>query len=215
MTPRQRPVPAERRGDLLAVAVRHFAAKPYDDVVMEGIAAQAGITLPLLYRYFPSKRDLFASVYQQAARQLLADTVLDPGKPLLEQLSAGLDTHFDYFIAHRHTVLAANRLLVGDPVIQAVITDELAVLRARLLDVTGFGDDSRAMVSVALMSWLVFVRTLVVEWLAHPTFSRAQLHGMCVGALLGALGAVLDVGTLALPAAALPAAAGSQAVATP
>lgn len=210
MTPRQRLEPPELRGQLLTVATRLFAAKPYDDVFVEEIAAQAGISRALLYRYFPSKRDLFTSVYKQASDQLLADTVLDPRKPLLEQLTAGLDTHFDYFAANRNTVLAANRLLVGDPVIQGVITDELAVLRERLLGVTAVGEDCREMVSVALMSWLVFVRTLVVEWLAHEAFSRAQLHDMSVGALLGALGAVLDLEALAAPVQAGPPAVGAR-----
>jgi hypothetical protein len=47
---------------------------------------------------------------------------------MLEQVAAGLDAHIDYFVANRHTVLAANRVLSGDPVIQAIISDELAEL---------------------------------------------------------------------------------------
>lgn len=43
------------------------------------------------------------------------------------------------------------------------------------------------------MSWLVFVRTLCVEWLTHQTFSRTELREMCVGALLGALRPVMDL----------------------
>ncbi|MEU3502735.1 SAM-dependent methyltransferase, partial [Streptomyces hundungensis] len=35
------------------------------------------------------------------------------------------DVHFDYFAANRNTVLAANRVLAGDPVIQGIISDRL------------------------------------------------------------------------------------------
>lgn len=193
MTTRRRLDPAERRSQLLGAGAQLFAAKPYDEVFMEEVAERAGISRALLYRYFPNKRDLFAAVYQQAADRLLARTELDPGRSVREQLSAGLDAHIDYFVAHRNTVLAANRVLAGDPVIQAVITDELAELRRRLLDSTGLGEGPREMVSAALMSWLVFVRTLCVDWLTHQAFSRAELHDMCVGALLGALRPVMDL----------------------
>ncbi|MFI1179762.1 TetR/AcrR family transcriptional regulator [Streptomyces sp. NPDC020799] len=196
MTKRRRLDPDERRNQLVDVGARLFAAKPYHDVLMEDVAEQAGVSRALLYRYFPNKRALFAAIYRQAADRLLTDTRIDPTGPLLEQLSAGLDIHFDYFAANQHAVLAANRALVGDPVIQAIIADELAELRQRLLDVIVLDGSPRDTVSAALTSWLVFVRALCVEWLSGEAFSRAELHDMCVGALRGALGAVTDVDRL-------------------
>ncbi|MEU8917029.1 TetR/AcrR family transcriptional regulator [Streptomyces nigrescens] len=196
MPPRRRLAPAERRSQLLDTGAQLFAAKPYDEVFMEEIAERAGISRALLYRYFPNKRDLFAAVYQQAADRLLTRTELDPARPVGEQLRAGLDAHIDYFAANRNTVLAANRVLAGDPVIQTVITDELTELRRRLLDSTGLGDGPGEPVSAALMGWLVFVRTLCVDWLTHQTFSRTELREMCVGALLGALRPVMDLDQL-------------------
>ncbi|MGA4881771.1 TetR/AcrR family transcriptional regulator [Streptomyces lydicamycinicus] len=196
MTTRRRLDPAERRSQLLDTGAQLFAAKPYDEVFMEEVAERAGVSRALLYRYFPNKRDLFAAVYQQAADRLLTRTELDPARPVHEQLRAGLDAHIDYFTANRHTVLAANRVLAGDPVIQTVITDELTELRRRLLDSTGLGAGPGELVPAALMSWLVFVRTLCVEWLTHQTFSRTELREMCVGALLGALRPVMDLDRL-------------------
>ncbi|MCT2582824.1 TetR/AcrR family transcriptional regulator [Actinophytocola gossypii] len=194
MTPRRRLAPAQRRAQLVDVAARLFAARPYDEVRMEEIAAQAGISRALLYRHFPAKRDVFAAVYRQAADGLLARTELDPAVPVVDQLSAGLDAHLDYFVANRNTVLAANRTLAGDPVIQAVISDELAVLRQRLVDAAGLTDHARELVSAALAGWLVFVRVLCVDWLANESFSRTELRDLCLGALLGAVGRVTDFG---------------------
>ncbi|QHC22594.1 TetR/AcrR family transcriptional regulator [Streptomyces sp. GS7] len=193
MTVRRRLPPAERRDQLLDVGARLFAAKPYDDVLMEEVAERAGVSRALLYRYFPGKRDLFAGVYRQAADRLLARSEFDPAVPVLAQLPAALDAHIDYFAANRHTVLAANRALAGDRVIQALITDELAVLRGRLLDAAGLAGSVRETVSAAVMSWLVFVRTLCVEWLTHQAFTREELRDMCVGALRGALAAVVEI----------------------
>ncbi|MER8188438.1 helix-turn-helix domain-containing protein [Kitasatospora sp. NPDC094015] len=197
MPTRQRLTPEDRRAQLLDVAAQLFAARPYDDVLMEDVASRAGISRALLYRHFANKRDLFAAVYQQAADRLLVASELDPGVPVFEQLSVGLDAHIDYFVANRNTVLTANRVLAGDPVIQAVITDELGVLRRRLLDATGLAGEAAELVSATLMSWLVFVRTLCVDWLTNGTFSRTALRDMCIGALLGALGAVMDLDGLA------------------
>jgi AcrR family transcriptional regulator len=189
---RRRLTPDRRRAELLDAGARLFAAKAYDDVLMEDVAGEAGISRALLYRHFATKRDLFAAVYQQAADDLLARTEFDAAAPLWDQVSAGLDEHIDYFVANRNTVLAANRVLAGDPVIQAVITDELAVLRRRVLAAAGLAGHARDLMSAALLSWLVFVRVICVEWLVHETFSRIELRDMCVGALRGALAAVVD-----------------------
>ncbi|MGA5895276.1 TetR/AcrR family transcriptional regulator [Streptomyces venetus] len=188
MPSRQRLTPAARRAQLLAVGARLFAARPYEDVLMEEVAEKAGVSRALLYRHFPSKHALFAAVYQQAADQLLAETRLDPADSLVEQLIQGMDVHLDYFVANRNAVLAANRVLAGDPVIQTIMTNELDALRARLLAVPPLADESaREAVSGVLKSWLVFVQVLCVDWLAHETCTRGELRDVCVGAVLGAL----------------------------
>ncbi|WP_433859755.1 TetR/AcrR family transcriptional regulator [Streptomyces kronopolitis] len=188
MPPRQRLSPTDRRAQLLTVAAQLFAADPYEDVLMEDVAKKAGVSRALLYRHFPSKHALFAAVYQQAADQLLAETRLDPADSLMDQLIQGMDVHLDYFTAHRNAVLAANRVLAGDPVIQSIMTKELDALRARLLAVLPLADDgAREAVSAVLKSWLVFVQVLCVDWLSHETCTRTQLRDTCIGALLGAL----------------------------
>jgi hypothetical protein len=107
-------------------------------------------------------------------------------------VAAGLDAHIDYFLANRHTVLAANRVLAGDPMIQAIISDELAELRRRMLDALAIDGRRRQVASAALSAWLVFVRALCVEWLENETFSRDELRDVCLGALLGALGSSIE-----------------------
>ncbi|MGV9789187.1 TetR/AcrR family transcriptional regulator [Streptomyces sp. NPDC003435] len=179
---------ADRQAHLLGVGARLFAAQPYADVSMEEVAGEAGVSRALLCRHFPSKHALFAAVYQQAADQLLAGTRLDPSHSLVEQLVQGMDVHLDYFVANRHAVLAANRVLAGDPVIQTIMTNELEALRARLLTVLPLADENaRAAASSVLKSWLVFVQVLCVDWLTRETCTRVQLRDVCVGAVLGAL----------------------------
>jgi AcrR family transcriptional regulator len=171
---------------LIEIGAEMFAALPYDQVLMEDVAARAGVSRALLYRHFPGKRDLLAAVYERAAGELLDATTLDPDVPLAQQLVAGLDIHIDYFAANRHTVLAANRTLSGDPVIQAIITGELTELRRRVLAVTGVTGHDRDVLEAILTSWLTFVRVLCVEWLTDLAIDRTELRDICLGALLGA-----------------------------
>ncbi|MFC9281681.1 TetR/AcrR family transcriptional regulator [Streptomyces collinus] len=188
MSSRQRLTPDARRAQLLAVGARLFAAHPYADVQMEHVAEEAGVSRALLYRHFPSKHALFAAVYRQAADRLLAETRLDPADSLVDQLIQGMDVHLDYFVANRNAVLAANRVLAGDPVIQTIMTNELDALRGRLLAVLPLADErAREAVSGVLRSWLVFVQVLVVDWLSDETCTRTQVRDVCVGAVLGAL----------------------------
>ncbi|MGW8767567.1 TetR/AcrR family transcriptional regulator [Streptomyces sp. NPDC055815] len=188
MPPRRRLSPADRRAQLLAVGAQLFSAAPYDDVLMEDVARQAGVSRALLYQHFPSKHALFAAVYQQASDRLLEATTFAPGATLTEQLTQGLDAHLDYFIANRHAVLAANRVLAGDPVIQTIMTDELDALRTRLLGVLPLADERmRAAVSAVLKAWLVFTQVLCVDWLTHETCTRTELRDTAIGAAVGAL----------------------------
>ncbi|MFI0466427.1 TetR/AcrR family transcriptional regulator [Saccharopolyspora sp. 5N102] len=187
MGARRRLPPDQRRGELLEIGAQLFATRPYDDVLMEEVAELAGISRANLYRYFASKRDLFAAIYQRAADELLEVAKVDPARPMAEQVSAGLDAHIDYFVANRQTVLAANRTLSGDPVIQAIIADEMGQLRQRILNSAELGGLSREVASAALHAWLVFVRAICVEWLTNESFSRAELRETCLGALQGAL----------------------------
>lgn len=190
MTPRRRLTPQARRAELVDIAAQRFADLPYDAVGMDDIAERAGVSRALLYRYFPTKAALFAAVYRTAADRLLDVTTVDRTQPLVPQVAAGLDAHIDYFVANRQAVLTANRVLAGDPTIQAIISDELAVLRERVLGTRDLDSDARRALSTVLMGWLTFVRVVCVEWLADPAFSRATLRDVCVGALLGALGPV-------------------------
>lgn len=186
--PRQRLTPDQRRAQLLDVAATLFAAQPYEDVTMEEIAERAGVSRALLYRHFPGKRELFAALYAQVAGQLLASTRVDPAETFTEQLTEGLDAHIAYFAENRHTVLAANRALAGDLVIQTIITDELDALREKLLGALPVtGSRERAAVSGVLKSWLVFVQVLCLDWLVEETCTREELRDVCIGAVVGAL----------------------------
>src|SRR3954454_6227530 len=50
---------AERREQVIAIAVRHFAEGGYNGTSTEAIAAEVGVSQPYLFRLFRTKRELF------------------------------------------------------------------------------------------------------------------------------------------------------------
>lgn len=196
----RRLTPERRRSQLLDVGAEMFGAHSYEDVLMEDVAARAGVSRGLMYRYFPGKRDFFAAIFQRDSDRLLEASRIDPGLPLPGQVLAGLDAHLDYFLAHKHNILTANRgALAGDPMVQAIISDELATLRDRMLGASGQQGHPRQVVSMALHGWLAFVRAVCVEWLQRPELSREDVRALCFDALNGVLAAHVDLGEPAAP----------------
>jgi AcrR family transcriptional regulator len=68
---RQRLPAAERRNQLLDVALEKFAASGFHGTSMEEIADAAGVTKPVLYQHFPSKRKLYLELLDMVGTDLL------------------------------------------------------------------------------------------------------------------------------------------------
>jgi AcrR family transcriptional regulator len=56
----------ERREEILAVAIRHFAEGGYHGTSTESIAREAGISQPYLFRLFRTKKELFLACTDRA-----------------------------------------------------------------------------------------------------------------------------------------------------
>ena len=60
----------ERRRQLLDTATRVFAETGFHDTTMHQIAETAGVTKPVLYQHFASKRDLYLAVLEDVSGRL-------------------------------------------------------------------------------------------------------------------------------------------------
>lgn len=71
--PRRAPkLPADaRRQQVLDAAIRAFAQRGYAGASTQAIAASIGVGEPTLYRYFPSKRELFLAAFDRCSTELL------------------------------------------------------------------------------------------------------------------------------------------------
>lgn len=92
---------AERRQQLLDVALGVFARNGYHDTSMNALASEAGITKPVLYQHFESKHELFAQVLQQTGDRLhtaIADSSVGVDSPH-DRVEAGFLAFFRFFDA--------------------------------------------------------------------------------------------------------------------
>jgi AcrR family transcriptional regulator len=85
----------ERRQKILAAASELFGANPYDSVQMRDVASRAEVGKPTLYRYFPSKEELFLEVFKSGLDRLdseVAAILKDREQPIrsLERLLEAL-----------------------------------------------------------------------------------------------------------------------------
>jgi AcrR family transcriptional regulator len=136
----------ERERLMLGAAGEAFATHGFHGSSMDEIARAAGITKPMLYRYFGSKEGLYAAYLQMTGRELV-DKVRAPetrDQSPQVRLRAGLQAFLTYVKEHRAgwTVLHGETASPGD----AEIAREIAELRGRIIRMltTLFGDEAFA-----------------------------------------------------------------------
>src|ERR1700709_2111733 len=95
-TSRVRMTPAHRREQLLARAVRLLSTRPLEELSIETLAEEAGISRGLLYHYFGNKQDFHTAVVQRAADDRFAGTAPTGEGGPLEQLAGSLARYVDY-----------------------------------------------------------------------------------------------------------------------
>ena len=100
---------AERRRQLLEIATDVFASRGYHDSSMNDIADAAGVTKPVLYQHFDSKRELYLELLRDIGEDLqlqISKATADAGGPR-QQIQNGFGAYFEWMSTHP----AAFRLL--------------------------------------------------------------------------------------------------------
>jgi AcrR family transcriptional regulator len=101
----------QRRDQLFAVALELFAQRGYRSTTMDDIADAAGVTKPLLYQHFSSKRALYLELVDSIARDLLSAigrAVVRADGPR-QQVELGFAAYFQLVVSRE----AEFRLLYG------------------------------------------------------------------------------------------------------
>jgi AcrR family transcriptional regulator len=131
----------ERRQAVLDTAGRVFAASSYRGATTAEIAREAGISEPILYRHFGSKRDLYLACLDEAWRALreLAETAV------AESPDTCLGAVTDAFMAKRAKIrlidlwIQALNEAGDDPVIAKALREQIREVHAFFAELVADG----------------------------------------------------------------------------
>ena len=186
--------PAERRELILSAASRAFASRPYEEVSLAEIAAEAQASEARVHKYFVGKAGIYAQVLQGAVDELAertrqADAALPEGSSARDRVRASVLTYLD-FIAERSLGWMAYQILAGhEPGEAARVRQEAreAAVRA-LAEVVGGSRGHRD--DFAFWGYLGFLDDACLRWVRAgcPDDQRHSLVDAALGCLEGALG---------------------------
>jgi AcrR family transcriptional regulator len=183
----------ERRRQLLRLGIELFAEHPYDELSMRKIAKAAGITHPLLYRYFPSKQAYFRAALEQAAEDLRARTAPDPSLPPWEQLVAGLEGFLAMIDENPGAYRQLLRSLASAPEVRELIDEVRETTSQRILEGLFPDDAPPPKARAAVKGWLWYMDGVLLDWIEHRDLERDDIRDLLLGTLGGALAAASAV----------------------
>ena len=150
-------LPADRRRQqLLDVALRLFARRGFNATTMDDIAEAAGVTKPLLYQHFASKRALYLELLDSVSHTMLeaiGKAIAAAGGPR-QQVEGGFAAYFHLVVSHAD----AFHLLFGsevpnDPELSRAVRnveDSIAESIDVLID-AGLDEDHRRLLAFAVV----------------------------------------------------------------
>ncbi|MCX2924289.1 TetR/AcrR family transcriptional regulator [Streptomyces sp. NEAU-W12] len=196
MTP-QAPTPAyrrlgveERRSQLLDAALSLFAHRAPDEVSLDDVAEAAGVSRPLVYRYFPGgKQQLYEAALRSAADEL-RDCFDEPREgPLLSRLARVLDRYLAFVDGHG---TGFSALLQGGSVVETSRTSAIVdgVRRAaaeHILSHLGAAEPGPRL-RMTIRMWITAVEAASLIWLDEDRpLPVAELRDWLVEQFLAAL----------------------------
>ena len=196
-TGRVRMTPDDRREQLLALGVRLLSNRSVEELSIDMLAEEAGISRGLLYHYFGNKQDFHRAVVRKAADDLIRVTAPpEEGEPM-ERLARSLEAYVDYVVdnyeGYSSLVRGAGsgnadlREIYEEA--RVVLTDRIFAAedaRGRLLDELGFRDSPAARLMVR--GWSAMTEDVVLAWVRDPgDVGKDELLLLLTAALPGAL----------------------------
>ncbi len=169
----------ERRELIVEAAGRLFGERGYDGTRLDEIATAAGVTKPILYRHFDSKRDLYLALLARHRADLTSFAGVVPTEgSLRDRLRAVLEIWLAYVEAHAYAWRMLLRDTGGGPDVQAYRQQVQDRARAVLVDMirslTELPIPDRELEAVAelLRSGMA---SLVLWWMDNPGTPREVL----------------------------------------
>ncbi|MFD9126587.1 TetR/AcrR family transcriptional regulator [Kitasatospora sp. NPDC059571] len=159
---RQRLKPEERRTQLINIGLRLLTTRPIHEMSIDEVAAEAGISRGLLFRYFPTKRDYYVAVVEAAGRRLLRHAKA-PEEGTAAERVRGIVEGFVSFVQRRkgNYVALVRAGAGGDERVLEVFEDNRRTLTGRVLDAAGVLDPT-PLHRLAVRGWLAMAEEMAI-----------------------------------------------------
>jgi AcrR family transcriptional regulator len=190
-TGRVRMSPESRREQLLDLGTRLLATRTLDEISIELLADEAGISRGLLYHYFHSLQEFHVAVVKRAVEDLFAITAPRDLADPLEQLSVSLGAYVDY-VSENYTgyVSLVRAASGGNEELRAIYQAARNALTDRIFDIAGaeelaaLGVVDNPATRLLADGWAAMVENVVIAWVEDPHgLSRQELLQRLAGAL--------------------------------
>src|SRR6476660_8647 len=159
---------AAARDRLYNTAIELIAARGYDATTLRDIAKAAGVSVGLLYRYFPSKQAVVIALYDELSADYARQAAEMPPGKWRDRFVFALRTSLEVLKPHQVALRALTPVLVGDPE-EGIFSASTAFSRLRVQQVfeqavVGSSDAPKQPIAAALGRLLYLVHLAVLLW---------------------------------------------------
>ncbi len=168
---RTRLTQVERRRQLLGIGLRMLVEKPIQDLSLDAVAAEAGISRGLLFHYFPTKTDYYDAVVGAALRRVTRNITPDPDadpetalRQFVGRFYAQIERRREFYVA---LVFGSGSIRLGG---EGVETHRMTVAR-RVVDALAVPDSGVPVVH----GWTAYVEDRALLWSGTPAAERNPL----------------------------------------
>ena len=159
---------AAAKDRLYATAMRLISERGYEATTLRDIAKEAGVSVGLLYRYFPSKHAVVLALYDELSTAYAERAANLPAGKWHDRFIFALKASLDVLKPHRTALRALTPILVSDPV-EGIFAPSTAFSRLRVQRVfeeavTRASDAPKQPLAESLGRLLYLVHLAVLLW---------------------------------------------------
>ena len=190
-TRRTRMRPDTRREQLLDLGVRLLSTRTLDELSIDVLADEAGISRGLLYHYFGNKQDFHRAVVRRAADEMIRVTGPDESLGAIERLTQGLEAYVTYVQENFEVYsMLVHGAASGNEFLREIYADTRSALTGRIFQsVDELGLTDGPALRLLTNGWAAMVEETVLSWVPRQQVSKQELLTL----LAAALPAVLEV----------------------
>jgi AcrR family transcriptional regulator len=185
--------PEGRREQLLELGTQLLSTRTLDEISIEVLAEEAGISRGLLYHYFGNKHEFHLAVVRRAVEQLVAITAPRDIDDPIEQLAVSIGAYLDYVVENYTGYVSLVRAAAGgNEELRAIYEEGRLALTDRIFEVTGpeglkaLGLSDSPTMRLLVNGWAAMLEVVVIDWVDDPRgIAREELLGRLARALPG------------------------------